>query len=129
MNRIKTFMVVLFMPFFSAFGSTTLAPFLNSSLKDPIVIEIITKHSSIDEAVIAAKTALLAQKFIASNGIQQNTFTATRTTMSKADYYVADVTATKSDGKIKLTISFVKVGTGFLRLQKIADAVKSELEK
>lgn len=129
MNRIKILIVVFFMPLLSAFGSTTPVEVLNSSLKDPIVIEIITKHSSIDEALIAAKKALLAQKFIASNGIQQNTFTATRTTMSKADYYVADVTATKSDGKIKLTISFVKVGTGFLRLQKIADAVKSDLEK
>lgn len=122
-------MVVLFMPVFSAFSNTTPACFLNSSYKDPVVIEVITKHNSVEDALVAAKTALLAQKFITSNGIQQNSFTATRTTMSKADYYVADVTATKKDGKIKLTISFVKVGTGFLRLQKIADEVKAELEK
>lgn len=129
MNKIKILMVVLFMPVFSAFSSTTPAGFLNSSYKDPVVIEVITKHTSVEDALVAAKTALLAQKFITSNGIQQNSFTATRTTMSKADYYVADVTATKKDGKIKLTISFVKVGTGFLRLQKIADEVKAELEK
>ena len=82
-----------------------------------------------DDALLAAKNALLAQKFIAANGIKKASFTSTRTTGSKADYYVADVTATIVNGKIKLTISFVKVGTGFLKLQKVADAVKSELEK
>ena len=82
-----------------------------------------------DDALMATKNALLAQKFIAANGIQEKSFTAIRTTWSKADYFVADVTATKADGKIKITISFVKIGTGLLKLQKVADAVKSELEK
>ena len=36
----------------------------------------------------------------------------------KADYYVADVTVAKAEGKIKLTFTFVKVGTGLLRLRK-----------
>lgn len=40
-----------------------------------------------------------------------------------------DAEAKKSDNKIKITISFVKVGTRLLKLQKVADAVKAELEK
>ena len=103
--------------------------FLAASCKAFFFPSVLMSKAETAQPNVAAKTALLAQKFITSNGIQQNSFTATRTTMSKADYYVADVTATKKDGKIKLTISFVKVGTGFLRLQKIADEVKAELEK
>lgn len=98
-------------------------------LKDPIKIENATKFTSFDEALKAAKDALLKEKFVATNGIQEKSFTATRTTNAKSDYYVADVSAEKMDGKIKLTISFVKVGTGFLKLQKVADAVKADLGK
>lgn len=101
----------------------------NFNLKDPIKIEVITKHSTLEDALKAAKDALLKEKFIATNGVQEKSFTATRTTGAKADYYVADVAAEKAGGKIKLTISFVKVGTGLLKLQKVADAVKAELEK
>lgn len=97
--------------------------------KDPIKIEVITKHTSFEEALKATKDALLKEKFVATNGIQEKSFTATRTTNAKADYYVADVSAEKTDGKIKITISFVKVGTGLLKLQKVADAVKTDLEK
>ncbi|NOT94267.1 hypothetical protein [Ferruginibacter sp.] len=113
----------------SVFSKTHTSFSFDNMLKAPIVIEVNTKYTSIDDALMAAKNVLLAQKFIAANGIQKSSFTSTRTTGSKADYYVADVTATMVEGKIKLTISFVKVGTGFLKLQKVADTVKSELEK
>ena len=99
------------------------------AVKDPIVIELTTKHTSVEDALQAVKTALLKQKFIAANGEQKTGFTATRTTGAKADYYVADVTAKSENGKIKITISFVKVGTGMLKLQKVADAVKEDMEK
>ena len=111
------------------FSKTHTSFLLNNMLKAPIVVEVNTKYTSMEEALMAAKNALLAQKFIAANGIQKSSFTSTRTTGSKADYYVADVTGTMVDGKVKLTISFVKIGTGFLKLQKVADAVKLELEK
>lgn len=97
--------------------------------KDPVKIEVTTKHSSYEDALKAAKDALLKEKFIVTAGMQEKSFTATRTTNAKADYYVADVTAEKTGGKIELTISFVKIGTGLLKLQKVADAVKADLEK
>lgn len=50
------------------------------------------------------KMHLLGQKFIALAGIQQNTFTATGTTMSKAYYSVADVTASKAGEKLNLLL-------------------------
>jgi|GEM_PF-2432489 len=99
------------------------------AVKDPIVIEVTTKHTSVEDALQAVKTALLKQKFIAANGEQKTGFTATRTTGAKADYYIADITAKSENGKIKITISFVKVGTGMLKLQKVADAVKEDMEK
>lgn len=103
--------------------------FSRNTAKDPIVIEVTTKHQSMDDALQAAKAALLKQKFVATDGIQKSGFTATRTTGSKADYYVADVTVKGESGKIKVTISFIKVGTGLLNLKKVTDAVKEELEK
>ena len=101
----------------------------SSTVKDPVTIEVTTKYTSADDALQAAKTALLKEKFISTQGVQKIGFTATRTTNAKADYYVADVAAKLEKGKIKITISFVKVGTGLLRLQKVADAVKENLEK
>ena len=97
--------------------------------KDPIKIEVLTKYTSFEDALKAAKDVLLQQKFIAANGIQEKSFTATRTTNAKADYYVADVAAEMNGGKVKIIISFVKVGTGLLKLQKVAEAVKADLEK
>lgn len=129
MKKIKNLLTAFILLATSAFSKTATNPVFNYSVKDPVVIEVITRYTSVEDALIAAKNALLSQKFIASAGIQQSTFTATRTTGSKADYYVADVSASKTDGKIKLTISFIKVGTGLLRLQKMADAVKAKLEK
>lgn len=41
-----------------------------------------------DDALMAVKNVLLMKKFITTNGIQKPSFTATRTTGSKADYYV-----------------------------------------
>jgi len=96
---------------------------------DPVTIEVVTKHISISDALMAAKTALLKQKFILDGTMGEKTFTAKRTTGAKADYYVADVTASMDGGKTKLSISFVKVGTGLLKLKKVADAVKADLEK
>ncbi|ANH82489.1 hypothetical protein A8C56_17285 [Niabella ginsenosidivorans] len=97
--------------------------------KDPIVIEVLTNYTAADAALQAAKDALLKQKFIATSSIQKTGFTATRTTNARADYYVADVTVKEEKGKTKITISFVKVGTGLLKLQKVADAVKADLGK
>ncbi len=96
--------------------------------KGPIVITVISNHASVQEALMSAKKALLTEKFIASNGIQETSFTATRTTGSKSDYYVADVIASKEDVKMKITITFVKVGTGLLKLSKVADKIKATLE-
>ncbi|HEX7756232.1 MAG TPA: hypothetical protein VF421_12850 [Niabella sp.] len=96
--------------------------------KDPIVIEILTGYTTADEALQATKKALLNQKFI-TDEVQKTGFTAKRTTGARADYYVADVATKEEKGKIKVIISFVKVGTGLLKLQKVADAVKAELEK
>ena len=98
-------------------------------VKDPVIIEVVTKYTATEEALIATKNILLGKKFIATNGIQKTTFTATRTTGAKADYYVADVTASETAGKIKITIAFVKMGTGLLSLKKIAEQVEKELGK
>jgi len=97
--------------------------------KDPIVIEVTAKQKTIEEALNAVKMILLQKKFISANGVQKNSLNAIRTTMSKADYFVADANAVQSEGKIKVTITFVKVGTGFLSLKKVAEEVKAELEK
>lgn len=97
--------------------------------KDPIVIEVTARQKTIEEALTAVKMVLLQKKFISANGVQKNSLNAIRTTMSKADYFVADATAAQADGKIKVTITFVKVGTGFLNLKKVAEEVKAELEK
>lgn len=129
MQKITTLLSALFLLTIVAFSNTASSSSFSSLLKDPVVIEVHTKFTSVDDALMAAKNALLAQKFIAANGVQKPTFTATRTTGSKADYYVADVTAILVGEKIKLSITFIKVGTGLLRLQKVADAVKAELEK
>ncbi len=105
------------------------AAFAKSAMGDPIVIEVISKQTTIEDALTAAKNVLLANKFIATNGIQNNTFNATRTTGSKADYYVADVTASKDGEKIKLSITFVKIGSGLMSLKKVAEKVKKALEE
>jgi hypothetical protein len=102
---------------------------LNHKAKDPIVIEVTAKQKTIEEALTAVKMVLLQKKFISANGVQKNSLNAIRTTMSKADYFVADATATQSGGKITVAITFVKVGTGFLNLKKVAEEVKAELEK
>lgn len=101
----------------------------NSNFKGPIVIEVVAKQKTIEEALTAVKMVLLQKKFISANGIQKNSLNAIRTTMAKADYFVADATAAQADGKIKVTVTFVKVGTGFLNLKKVAEEVKAELEK
>lgn len=129
MKSVTTIFPVLLIVAISGFGFTTTEQLYNTKKKDPIVIEVITKYTAIDEALVATKNVLLKEKFVATSGIQATTFTATRTTASRADYYVADVTATQVEGKIKITISFIKFGTGLLKLQKVADNVKEELEK
>jgi hypothetical protein len=105
---------------------TTISVFASS--KDPIVIEAVTRHSSIEEALQSCKTILLGERFI-TREMQKKGFTATRTTGSKADYFVADVAATEENGRAKITITFVKVGTGFLNLNKVAEKVKAKLEE
>ena len=107
----------------------TIAAIAGKHMKGPVIIEVVTNHISVDDALQAAKSALLKVKFITTEGIQKNGFTATRTTGAKADYYIADVVAKSENGKVKITVSFVKVGTGLLKLQKVADTVKEDLEK
>lgn len=99
-----------------------------AAAKDPIVIEAVTKHKNIEEALQACKTILLGEKFITPE-VQKKGFTATRTTGSKADYFVADVVAADANGTVKITITFVKVGTGLLNLKKLAEKIKSKLEE
>jgi hypothetical protein len=129
MKKFTTMLFAFFLLTISADSEPQSSFLFNNKSKDPVVIEVFTKYTSIDDAFMAVKNALLAQKFIATNGIQKPTFTATRTTASKADYYVADVTGVEVDGKVKVTISFIKFGTGLLKLKKVADSVKEELEK
>jgi hypothetical protein len=97
-----------------------------AAAKDPIIVEVVTKHKNIEEALQATKTILLGEKFITQE-IQKKNFTATRTTGSKADYFVADVAATDVSGNVKITVTFVKVGTGLLNLKKVAERVKAKL--
>jgi hypothetical protein len=95
--------------------------------KDPLVVEILTNHKTVKEALIATKTALMKQKFIPSNGMQESSFTATRTTGSKSDYYTADVMVEESEGKMKITVTLIKSGSGLLKLSKVADELKEVL--
>lgn len=115
-------------PFVILLSFLTIAVAAFAGTKDPIVIEVVTKHKNIEEALLATKTILLSKKFITQE-MQAKSFTATRTTMAKADYFVADVTASETGGKVKITISFVKVGTGLLNLKKVAEEVKTKLEE
>lgn len=79
---------------------------------------MVLNKGNVAEALQTVKAVLVENKFIATNGIQQTGFTATLTTGAKADYYVADVQATKTDAGIKVSISFVKAGTGLMNLKK-----------
>lgn len=90
-----------------------------------VVIE--TSFKTAREATLAAKKALMNHKFIPNGGMTDNGFTATRTTGSKSDYYTADVMTEDKGGKMVVTITFIKSGTGLLKLQKVADEIKVEL--
>lgn len=126
MKKITLSLTLLLLVLFNAFSMHTGQ---KKMLKDPVVITVLMKDKDMSAALQSAQSILLQHKFITATGIQASSFTATRTTGSRADYYVADVTGTSSEGKIKLTITFVRFGTGFLKLQKIADDVKVQLEK
>lgn len=93
------------------------------------IIKVETNHKTIKEALTAAKKVLLQEKFITLGEIQETTFTAKRTTVSHADYYIADVTALENDSTITLTIIFLNVGKGFLNLDKLGSRVKTSLIK
>lgn len=97
--------------------------------KDPVRIEVVLNKSSVEEALQTVKSVLLENKFIITNGVQQTGFTATRTTAAKADYYVADVQAVKAEAGFKVSITFVKVGTGLMNLKKTAEQVRQALEE
>lgn len=127
MKKICLFLVVTFL--FTTIHMIQAVAARIEFVADPVTIEVVTKHSSVSDALLAAKAALLKQKFILDGTMGEKTFTAKRTTGAKADYYIADVTAAMEGAKTKLTISFVKVGTGLLKLRKVADAVKAEMEK
>ena len=101
---------------------------LFAAAKDPIVIEVVVKQKNIEDALKATKTILMGEKFIAQE-MQKKGFTATRTTGSKADYFVADVVAADVNGTVKITVTFVKVGTGLLNLKKVSERVKAKLEE
>ena len=100
----------------------------SSSYGEPISIEVSTKYKTIKEALTATKLILLQEKFIAENGIQDDSFTAKMTTGSKADYYVAEVLAERDGDKIKVSIIFRKIGTGLKNVKKIAEKVREKLE-
>lgn len=116
----KSAFILLFL-FLGMFLTTT------TQAKGPVKVEIETQFKTIKEATMAAKTALMNQKFIPNGPVQDGQFTATRTTGSKADYYTADVVVEDRSGKIVVTITFIKSGTGLLKLQKVADQVKMDL--
>lgn len=123
-TTIKTLAILLLVSTLS-----TVAVAAKALKADPVVIEVTLKGATIESALEKAKNVLLENKFITTNGIQKTSFNATRTTGSKADYYVADVTAAKDGDKVKLTITFVKVGTGLMSLKKTAEKVKQKLEE
>lgn len=127
MKKLNTFLTLLL----TIVTLTTIyaKPFIHSPGKDPIVMEAMTKYTTVAEALTATKSVLLLQKFILQGEIGASSFTAKRTTGAEADYYIADVAASIVEGKAKVTITFVKVGTGLLKLQKVADEIKLELEK
>ena len=95
--------------------------------KGPVVIEVMTNHATVKDALTEVKTKLLMEKFIAENGIGESGFTAKRTTGSDSDYYVADVVAEKQGQQIKITITFVKVGTGMKSMKKLGAKIKEAL--
>lgn len=95
--------------------------------KDPVIIEITTNSKTVKEASLATKASLMKQKFIPSGGMGESGFNSTRTTGSHADYYTADVMAEQDGSNVKITITFIKSGSGMLKLQKVADEVKQEL--
>ena len=94
----------------------------------PIVIEVMTKYGSIEEALTATKMILLRNKFVTEGNVGRTAFTSKRTTGSRADYYIADVSTTLINNQVKVEINFVKIGTGLLNLRGIAEKVKAELE-
>lgn len=96
-------------------------------LKDPVFIEVYTRYESIEDALREIKTLLLNEKFITENGIVDSGFTAKMTTGSKADYYIADVTAVAESGKIKVNITFIKVGTGLKSMKKLAEKIEEKI--
>lgn len=95
--------------------------------KDPVIVEITTNYKTVKEALVATKTSLLKRKFIPSGGMGESGFTATRTTGSKSDYYTADVMADLDGDHVKVTITFIKSGSGMLKLKNVAEEVKDEL--
>lgn len=119
-----------FMPIFSLLLLLFLTVHSSSQAgkKDPIVVQITTNHTTVKEALVATKIALMKQRFVPAGGIGESGFTATRTTGAKADYYTADVMAEQAEGGIKITVTFIKSGSGLLKLQKVADDLKEELE-
>ncbi|WP_265131045.1 hypothetical protein [Chryseobacterium oranimense] len=122
-NPVFMFGLLFLMILGLAFSNYSFFPY-----KDPVVIEVIMKQKNKEDALESVKNVLLKKKFISANGVQKNSLNAVRTTMSKADYFVADATAVEAGGAVKVTVTFVKVGTGFLNLKKLAEEVKKELE-
>lgn len=120
MNQRPIYSILLSLLTFLFISTTAMA-------KDPVVVEINTNYKTLKEALIATKTALMKQKFIPSGGMGESGFVATRTTGSKSDYYTADVMAEQAGDRVKVTITFIKSGSGMLKLQKVADEVKQEL--
>lgn len=95
--------------------------------KDPIIVELTTNFKTVKEACLATKKILIEQKFIPNGPITDGAFTATRTTGAKQDYYTADVVAEQVGDKVKVTITLLKVGTGLLRLKKVAEELTEGL--
>lgn len=76
--KIKSVGFTLMLISTSAFSIAATNIFLNSTTKQPVILEPVIKYTSNKEVLRGAKNVLNTQKSIASFGTQKNIFTATR---------------------------------------------------
>ena len=96
--------------------------------KKEVNISLVTNHDTADDAASEIKRILMSNKFITEGSIQNGNFSAKRTTNSRADYYVADVTTKKEGEFINGTIVLIKIGTGTLKLLGVAEDICEALK-
>ena len=95
--------------------------------KAPITIEVTTDYTDMDEALQAARAALQAEEFVLDGAVGARGLMAKRTTAAEADYYVVDVSASEEEGRVVLSLTFVKFGSGPLELEDVAARVAEAL--